>query len=75
MLHQQMTRDNTQSTEGTYDNVLPNTEPTDTCYTTWKAKHYTPATANRALYSLGHMWKLHKTLKRNSKLGATAMAA
>jgi hypothetical protein len=69
MLHQVSTRDNTIA------QVLPNTEPTDTAYTNWKAKNYTPATANRAYYNFGQMWKYHKILKRNSKLGATAMAA
>jgi hypothetical protein len=75
MLHQFATRDNTQATEGTFDNIIPNTEPTDAAYVAWKAKLYTPATANRGLYNLAHQFRYHKILKRNSKLGETAMEA
>jgi hypothetical protein len=74
-LHQVATRDNTQATEGTFDNKIPNTEPTDACYTNWKAKNYTPATANRGQYEQHKQWILHKTLKRNSKLGEANMEA
>lgn len=75
MLHQENTRDNLQSTAGTYDNALPNTEPTSAAYVAWKAKNYTPATAIRCWYNLGQMRKYHKILKRDSKLGRTGMSA
>jgi hypothetical protein len=89
MLHQQATRDSTQTTIGEYDNDIPNTEPTVTAYTDWKAKAYSTSgrvnpggSGNRAVnevhtrrYEHGPMWRYHKILKREAKLGATAMAA
>jgi hypothetical protein len=76
MLFAQMSEYQTQTTGGTFDNEVPNTEPTDTAYTNWKAKNYTPATAlNGAKYDFGKMYKMRKIYKANSKLGATAMEA
>jgi hypothetical protein len=75
MLHQFATRDNSQTTFGTFDNIIPNTEPTDTAYVNWKAKNYTPATDNRGVYEFAKQWKYHKILRRNGKLGETNMEA
>jgi hypothetical protein len=63
--------------------LLPNTPPGDTGYTNWKSGSYnasarTYKSTEAALvkrYSHGNIWRYHKNLKRNSKLGATAMAA
>ena len=89
MLHQWATGDNTQSTAGTYDNAIPNTEPTDDAYVHWKAAEYSAA-ARRNLGGSGgkdnsgvttnpwnwlKMYKYRKILKHNGKRGAANMAA
>lgn len=54
--------------------LVPATAPTDTAYTNWIAANYTPGT-RLPVFAMGPMMKYHKILKRNQKLGATAMAA
>lgn len=65
--------------------LIPNTEPTGAAYVAWKAKNYSAAlqdsaigttqTGYRCKYDRYQMWRYHKILKAEGKLGATAMAA
>jgi hypothetical protein len=75
MLQQVATRDNTMATPGTYDNDLPETEPTDAAYVAWKAKNVSTTIKGHVFYNWGQMFRYHKILKRNSKLGKAAMDA
>ena len=82
-LKQTATRDNGGGVATT--RLIPATEPTGAAYVAWKAKNYsttlqasaigTTQSGYRCKYGFGGMWKYHKILRREAKLGATAMAA
>ena len=83
-LKQWATRDTGGSEPYATGRLVPNTEPTTTHYVNWKAKEYSTTTrvfpkgtrtGYKNGYGFGAMWKFHKSLRRSSKLGATAMAA
>lgn len=87
MLKQWACGDNAQTTIGTYDNELPNTEPTGAAYVKEKASQYS-ATKRQNLggadtndrpnwnpWNWAKMLKLRKILKREGKYNPTNMAA
>jgi hypothetical protein len=84
-LKQMATRDIGGSAPYATGRLIPATEPTGTAYVNWKAKFYgsylgsatTFKTRANALerYNGAAMLRYHKILRRESKLGATAMAA
>lgn len=87
MLHQWATGTNKQTTEGTYDNAIPNTEPTGTAYEKEKASQYattkrqnkggadTNDATNWNPWNLLKMWKYRKILKLEGKFNDTNMSA
>lgn len=87
MLKQWADGDNTQATLGTYDNELPNTEPTGAAYVKEKASQYS-ATKRQNLggadtndrpnwnpWNVLKMLKKRKIFKREGKYGEANMEA
>lgn len=87
MIKQWACGDNAQTTAGTYDNELPNTEPTGDAYVKEKASQYSATKRqnkggtdtndgiNWNPWNLFKQVKLRKILKREGKYGPTNMAA